>query len=136
MEQWKEWPTNPKYQVSSYGRIKGINGKIMNLRQHPKTKYLTVNLRPKKGVQKTYSVHRLVAETFLDNFDEQLVVDHINGIKTDNKIENLRQIKHKLNIQIGVNNFNEIYNCVRQVIDKIGYDKTKQILLDILKEGS
>ena len=42
------------------------------------------------GEVKFVSVHRLVAETFIPNLDNKPCVDHINTVKTDNRIQNLR----------------------------------------------
>ena len=39
---------------------------------------------------KNYRMHRLVAMALLPNYSEDLQVDHINGIKDDNRLENLR----------------------------------------------
>jgi hypothetical protein len=44
------------------------------------------------GKSKLISVHRLVAINFIDNPDSKDHVDHINTIKTDNRIENLRWV--------------------------------------------
>lgn len=40
--------------------------------------------------QKTIMVHRLIADAYIDNFENKQVVDHINGDRSDNRIENLR----------------------------------------------
>jgi len=46
---------------------------------------------------KCYLIHRLVCEYFLDNFDKNLSINHINEIKSDNRISNLECISQKLN---------------------------------------
>lgn len=49
---------------------------------------VTVNL-------KEYRVHRLIAETFIDNPDAKPTVDHINRIRDDNRLCNLRWAKYR-----------------------------------------
>lgn len=49
------------------------------------------------GVRATFYSHRLVAEAFLDNYSDELDVDHINGDKSTNKAQNLRMLTRSQN---------------------------------------
>lgn len=58
--------------------------------------YYEVNLH-KNGIPKKWYVHKIVLGSFKGKLNENLVVDHINSIKTDNRLENLRQITSREN---------------------------------------
>ena len=78
------------YQVSNFARVKSFcKGKVKILKLSVDNKGdLRVGLY-KNGTQKMCLVHILVAKTFIANPDNKPQVNHINGIKTDNRLENL-----------------------------------------------
>lgn len=77
------------YLVTDTGRVYSLKSqKYMQQRKDTKG-YLVVNLY-KNGKQNTMRVHRLVAETFIENPENKPTVDHINRNKTNNRVENLR----------------------------------------------
>ena len=51
----------------------------------------------KDGKEEKFYVHRLLATAFIPNPENKTDVDHINGIKDDNRLENLRWFTHKEN---------------------------------------
>ena len=63
--------------------------------------YCKVTLQKEK-YRKMFSVHRLVAQAYLKNYSNTLQVNHINGIKTDNRVENLEMVTAKENMQKAV----------------------------------
>lgn len=89
------------YEVSSLGEVFSLNymhtGKRVKLKAMVVSNgYVVVCLR-KQGSQKTLCIHRLVAEAFIPNLDSKPEVDHINTIRTDNRVENLRWVSSKEN---------------------------------------
>jgi hypothetical protein len=88
------------YQVSNLGRVKskprkGTKGGIMTQHErndnHHSKKYLRVPLT-KDHKTNWCSVNRLVAQAFLENYREDLQVDHINNNEKDNKAWNLQML--------------------------------------------
>ena len=84
---WKTIQFEPNYEVSDLGEIRNkLTLQVKSLRLN-KQGYSRVTLYPSG---KTYTVHRLVALTFLsEKFEEGLVVNHKDGVKTNNNVDNL-----------------------------------------------
>lgn len=105
-EIWKDIPEyEGLYQASNYGKIKSLgNGKTHKteriLKQSLRGNYLCVDLC-KEGSAKIYSVHRLVWSTFNGKIPDGMQVNHINEVKTDNRLINLNLMSSKENINWG-----------------------------------
>lgn len=97
-EEWKDiLELNGEYQVSNLGRIRrakecvGRNshnsfvGRIIKPVVDQKG-YLRFRLHRRKLF---FQVHRLVADAFIPNTDSKPFINHLNGIKSDNRVENL-----------------------------------------------
>ena len=80
-----KYPYDKVYEVSNYGRVR-INGKIVELKLNDGYPRIT-----------GFYVHRAVAELFIPNPENKPYIDHINTIKTDNRVENLRWVTAKEN---------------------------------------
>lgn len=168
MEIWKdiyfvengvEYDYRGYYQISNKGNIKSLsktlwNGygyfeskeRILKLRELSNG-YLSITLY-KDGIRsdKVFLVHRLVAHMFLEKDENRSYIDHINTIRKDNRVENLRWVTRKENqnnkqtiehlkkankgrnnpnskrvAQYDINgNLIEIYGCIGEVVEKLG----------------
>lgn len=115
-EIWSPIPeVSGNYEVSNFGRVKSVfreikrkNGypitteeRLLKLTPHCVYKYLCVGLG-ERGSKKTYKVHRLVATAFIPNPRQLPFVNHINGCRTDNSIQNLEWVTLRENSCHGV----------------------------------
>lgn len=103
-EEWRDIAGyEGRYQVSDLGNVRNAKTK-RKLKPFTQSThdYLTVNLMDPeaKGGQRTYLVHRLVAEAFVEKpeTDEKLEVNHLNFNKLDNRAENLEFCTHSRNM--------------------------------------
>ena len=87
------------YQVSNMGRVKSLRfGKERLLKPGSSNGYFHVVLFKNKK-QKNIKVHRLVAQAFIKNPQGKRTINHINGIKTDNRLSNLEWATQSENLK-------------------------------------
>ena len=134
-ERWKPVVGYEKqYRVSSLSRVKSIDRKRkLILSPGLNKRYLFVSLTKNKK-HKPKRIHRLVAEAFIPNPQKYRIVNHKNGIKTDNRIENLEWCTYSENLTHAYKNnlrFNK--KAILQLDLKDNYIKEHSSLSDASK---
>lgn len=131
------------YQVSNLGNVKSLNYNRTSKEKilkplNGKDGYLFVILS-KQGKRKTHLVHRIVAQTFIDNPNNLPQINHKDEDKTNNCINNLEFCDCQYNINYGTRNqraadslskqvlcleTGEIYASTHQVQRQLGFNHT------------
>lgn len=144
------------YQVSNLGRVRSKDrivvteryknrherGKVLKLRKD-KDGYCTFNAKW-CGFNKLLKVHREVARCFIANPKNYPCIDHINGVRCDNRVENLRWCTNKQNANFElakVNRRNAVLNSYKgnDALRKLRaetFGKSGCIKVEIFKDGN
>jgi hypothetical protein len=99
------------------------------------TGYIGIQLY-KDNKKKNYSVHRLVAETYLINFESKMQVNHIDGNKINNHISNLEWVTPKENMKHALDNGLRKKYYPKCVTYKLVLDTLTGIFYNDIKEAS
>lgn len=128
MEIWKDIAGyEGYYSVSNNGKILSIRKKKLLASRIGNTGYVSVHLSI-RGKSKRYSIHRLVAKAFIENPNNLPQVNHKDGIKTNNCVENLEWItcvenlKHSYKIRL------ENMTITEEIVRKVYLDFHKHCI--------
>lgn len=132
-DEYRQIPGRSQYGINTSGVIMNLsNGKILKQFLTP-LGYIRVPLRP-YGITSTL-VHRMVAITWLPNPYNLRDVNHINHVKTDNRLENLEWCTRSENIQHSYN-AGRRPQATRKPFNSLSLGQQEQILTLLLKGAS
>lgn len=130
-EEWIPCIYSNEYEVSNLGRVrKQKSKKLVGFKDGKGYLKVSINNRIQQ-----YGVHRLVYFSFHPEdfaYEQTFVIDHINGIKTDNRLQNLRPLSNLENIKMMRQNQDKIQTLTAQLISKYGYEETINLLEKML----
>lgn len=110
------------YEISDKGNVRNINTKRI-IKPYIRNNYYCVGLNKIKNYK--YSIHTLVATMFIDNPNNCNVVNHIDGNKLNNNVDNLEWCTHKENTAHALDN--NMIKLHRKKVKQLSYDGTQLI---------
>lgn len=126
-EQWIECYFSNQYEVSNLGRVRNRKTKIIQKGTINSEGYHIVSIG-----NKNYRTHRVILQSWNPRIDfEDLTVDHINGKRADNRLENLRWISMEDNTLAMLNNRAKFQKELTRLLESHTYDEILEILQHI-----
>ena len=127
--QWFPQPQYPELEVCKEGYIRNKEKKNIYKSNNGQG---YIQFRDYKN-NKSLMAHRLILETFNPAPDEKYkYVDHINGIRSDNRLENLRWVTEQTNMIYRQENWTLLQNNFNELLQLVGYETLNQILKEQL----
>lgn len=128
-DKYKPYPKDTRYLIYPDGRVVGPMGKFLSASYHQGYKYVSI------GIGNMQKVARLVAFTFVNNPkpDEYNVVNHINGIKDDDRVENLEWCTQSQNM-IKANEIDLLKFGSEHYLSKLDESQVKTIKSGVLEK--
>lgn len=118
-EEWKTLFFDNGYEVSNLGRLRNKKTKVIAKGTIKKNGYVDVSVN-----NQNYRLHRLVLQTWCPNEDyEELTVDHINGNRSDNRLENLRWATREENTAYMMMHRGELNKEITRLLSKYSYEQ-------------
>ena len=127
LDEWKQPKPELDVEVNRKGEVRKASTKTAKNPTYDALGYQYIIVRG-DNKSKAYRVHRLVAEAFLPNYDEHLIIDHLNGVRDDNRVENLCVKTQTENLAARDERNAPLYQELRRLIMTYGYDETLEIL--------
>ena len=138
-EEWIDCVFNKDWEVSNLGRIRRKTTKKLMGNQDPNSNYIRITMIDENTKKQTNQmVHRLVYFSFHPehlNLKDTMQIDHINGIRTDNRLENLQPLSIIKNIQKRDECQETIRSLTTELIIKYGYEEVEKKLKNLLTNG-
>lgn len=106
---WKAFPEIPEYEVSESGEIRNKYGKVLKVSK-TNSGYLQTTLYAEKVKTKHRLVHRIVAITYLSNPENLPQVNHKDGNKLNNHVNNLEWCSPQQNTRHSIEIGLKVYN--------------------------
>ena len=127
MANWKTIPGYENYDVSDEGNVRNRRTGQVLTPSESRGGYLKVNLRS-EGVARSAKIHRLVAENFIANDRDRTVVNHIDGNKSNNRVDNLEWCTSS------ENNRHAFLNHLSYRPDNSGVPKRRVVIIETGRE--
>lgn len=126
LEFWKQIKIEyfTKYEISNNGIVRNINTKYI-YKQYNRNGYSAINLYSDIAKNQNFSIHRLVAQTFIENPNNYEIVNHKDGNKLNNNVENLEWCTCKQNTNHALDN--KLIKLHVKKVNQYSYDGSKLI---------